>query len=306
YYSYRHLEIKINFNRVDNQVIKEIFGYSFFIFLNIIVDQIFWKTDQIILGIVSGTVSVAIFAIAMQFITLYMQFSTAISNLFLPKLSMMEAEKASDEQFSNVLIKYGRIQFILIAYILSGFVVFGQYFINLWAGSAYSSAYYIVLLIMVPLTIPLTQNIGIAILQAKNRLTFRSTLYIILAIINVFITIPLAVKYDGIGTAFATGISLSIGHILIMNIYYYKYIGLNIPSYWKSIVQISIPTIISISIGLFLTKYIIPINSILSFILGIVWFSIIYVMFNWFISMNKSEKTLLLSTLDRLRVRFNV
>src|SRR5699024_4465083 len=170
YYSYRHLEIKINFNRVDNQVIKEIFGYSFFIFLNIIVDQIFWKTDQIILGIVSGTVSVAIFAIAMQFITLYMQFSTAISNLFLPKLSMMEAEKASDEQFSNVLIKYGRIQFILIAYILSGFVVFGQYFINLWAGSAYSSAYYIVLLIMVPLTIPLTQNIGIAILQAKNRL----------------------------------------------------------------------------------------------------------------------------------------
>src|SRR5690625_6148211 len=74
YYAFSHLGIKVSFNRVDYTVIKEIFGYSFFIFLNIIVDQIFWKTDQIILGIVSGTVSVAIFAIGMQFITLYMQF----------------------------------------------------------------------------------------------------------------------------------------------------------------------------------------------------------------------------------------
>lgn len=306
YYAFSHLGIKVSFNRVDNTVIKEIFGYSFFIFLNIIVDQIFWKTDQIILGIVSGTISVAIFAIGMQFITLYMQFSTAIANLFLPRLSMMEANNASNEEFSNVMIKYGRIQFILIAYILSGFIVFGQYFINFWAGPDYSPAYYIVLAMMVPLTIPLTQNIGIAILQAKNKLAFRSTLYIILAILNVLITIPLAIRYDGIGTALATGISLIVGHIIIMNIYYYRYIGLDIPRYWSNILKLMAPVLLSAGIGLYFIKVIFPISSVIQFILGIIIFSLLYLFLNWIFGMNKSEKELFLSMLGNLmnRLRF--
>lgn len=304
FYSFKYLGIKVRFHRVDNTVIKEIFGYSFFIFLNIIVDQIFWKTDQIILGIVSGTISVAIFAIGMQFITLYMQFSTAISNLFLPKLSMMEANQASNNEFSDVMIKYGRIQFILIAYILSGFIVFGRYFINLWAGPSYDTAYYIVLIIMIPLTVPLTQNIGIAILQAKNRLAFRSTLYILLAVLNVVITVPLAIKYDGIGTAFATGLSLLIGHIVVMNIYYYRYIGLNIPSYWRNVIKLTIPITLSIGIGLFFTLTITPINSVVHFIIGIVIFSIVYLGLNWLIAMTKSEKELFISMTENIIMRF--
>src|SRR5699024_5695468 len=86
------LKIKIHFGKIDTKILKEVIGYSFFVFLNVIVDQFFWKTDQIILGIVSGTSIVAVYAIAMQFITLYMKFSTAIANLFLPKISMMEAK----------------------------------------------------------------------------------------------------------------------------------------------------------------------------------------------------------------------
>ena len=306
YYAFKELQIKVNFNIVDKLVIKEIFGYSFFIFLNIIVDQIFWKTDQIILGIVSGTVSVAIFAIAMQFITLYKQFSTAISNLFLPKLSIMEANNTSIEGFSEVFIKYGRIQFTLIAYILSGFIVFGQYFINFWAGEDYSSAYYIVLIIMIPLTIPLTQNIGIGILQAKNKLAFRSILYIILAIINIFITIPLAIEYDGIGTAFATGISLIIGHIIIMNIYYYKSIGLNIPSYWLNIFKLMIPVIFSIAIGVFVTKQIFLITHIAHCIIGIILFSLLHFLLLWVMELNQYEKELFLSILGNIMGRLRI
>lgn len=304
YYALQKLNIKIKLEFVDKKIIKEIFGYSFFIFLNIIVDKIFWKTDQVILGIVSGTISVAIFSIALQFINLYMKFSTAISNLLLPKLSIMVARNATNHEFTNEMVRYGRIQYLLIAYILSGFIIFGQFFINLWAGENYSKAYYIVLIIMIPLTVPLIQNIGITILQAKNRLAFRAILYLLLSVIKIIVSIPLAMSYEGIGTAFATSFVLFTGHIIIMNIYYNRNIGLDMLLFWKNIFVITIPVVFSTIIGLFLFRTVIPLNSVLYFLIGILIYSIIYFVLNWIFSMNSFEKGMFLSIFNKVKHKF--
>jgi O-antigen/teichoic acid export membrane protein len=58
-FCFRVLHIKIYFKKFDWVLLQEIAGYSFFIFLNVIVDKIYWSTGQFILGIVSGTVLVA-------------------------------------------------------------------------------------------------------------------------------------------------------------------------------------------------------------------------------------------------------
>lgn len=299
-YAYNKIGIKIKFGKINIKIIREISSYSFFIFLNIIVDQIFWKTDQVILGIVSGTISVAIFSIAMQFIMLYMQFSTAISNLFLPKMSIMAARNATNREFTDVMIKFGRIQYFLIAYIMSGFIIFGKYFINFWAGENYNQAYYIALIIMVPLTIPLIQNIGIAILQAMNRIAFRSVLYIVLAFIKIIISIPLGISFGGIGTAFATSLVLVFGHIIIMNLYYKIRIGIDILLFWKNIIFISIPVFVSVLISKLLINTFIPLNSLLNFSIGILLFSILYFVTNWIVSMNRSEKELVFSLFTKI------
>src|SRR5690606_9473672 len=153
---------------------------------------------QFILGMVAGTLPVAVYAIAMQFKTLYMQFSTAISGLFLPRASMMVANKASNEELTRAMIKYGRVQYFVMSFILSGFILFGEPFINLWAGAGYGDAYYIALIVIVPLTLPLIQNFGISILYAKSLQKFRSIVLIAMAVLNVIMTIPLAETYGGI------------------------------------------------------------------------------------------------------------
>ena len=45
---------------------KEISIYSFWIFLNTIMDRIYWSTGQFVLGAMVGTVAVAVFAVAIQ------------------------------------------------------------------------------------------------------------------------------------------------------------------------------------------------------------------------------------------------
>jgi len=91
WYARHKIRIKIHLHSFDVVLIKSMFAFSFFIFLNAIVDQVYWKTGQLILGAVSGTAAVTVFSIAIMINQYYMQFSTGINSVFLPRLSKLAA-----------------------------------------------------------------------------------------------------------------------------------------------------------------------------------------------------------------------
>lgn len=290
-YCFRKVRVRFYIGKIDKVLLRQIVGYSLFVFLGVIVDQIYWQTDQIILGAVRGTATVAVYAVAMQFIKLYIQFSSSISSLFLPKVSMMVAKKASGRELTDMMIKFGRLQYIIITFIISGFVLFGLPFIEFWAGSNYKNAYYIIVIIMIPLTIPLIQNIGISILYAKNLQGFRSVMLIFMAVINVIISIPLAKYYGGIGVAIVTAITLGLGNILVMNIYYAKKIGLEIIRFWKSLNKLTVVIIVAILSGVLLNM-VISLNNIYLLSIKIIVYSLIHISILYKIGFNNYEKDL--------------
>ena len=51
----------------------------------------------------------------------------------------------NEKEISDLFIRTGRIQYIVMSFILSAFVVFGRPFIRLWAGEGYEEAYYCLL-----------------------------------------------------------------------------------------------------------------------------------------------------------------
>lgn len=293
------LKIKITPTLKNKLLLKEIVIYSFFIFLNLIVDKINWSTDQLILGIIVGTVGVSIYSVASNINSYYLTFSTAISGVFLPETTTMVAKEAPDEDFSNLFIKVGRIQYLILALILSGYIIYGRYFLNLWVGEEYKDAFWVGLFLIVPITIPLTQNIGITILQAKNLHKFRSLVYAGIAIVNVIISIPLTIYYGPIGSAIGTAISIIIGNIIIMNIYYYKKLHFDIISYWFNILKISLVLIIPILSSFIIIKYI-PIHSWMTLGINIICYSVIYIISMWLIGMSTYEKDLIRKPINKL------
>ena len=66
----------------------------------------------------------------------------------------MVAKENNEKAISDLFIRMGRIQYAIMAFILTGFILFGKVFIYFWAGSDYDEAYYIALLFFIPLTIP--------------------------------------------------------------------------------------------------------------------------------------------------------
>jgi O-antigen/teichoic acid export membrane protein len=297
-----NLKVKFIFKKFEWIFLGEISVYSFYIFLNLIMDKVYWSTGQFILGAVIGTAAIAVFAVAIQLQNLYMSFSSAITGVFLPKVTAMVAMNDSKTQISEIFIKTGRIQFIVMAFILTGFILFGKYFVILWAGSGYLEAYYIALLFFVPLTVPLIQNLGITILQARNQMKFRSLLYVGMAVLSLMLQIPLAKKFGAIGIAIGISSSLVLGQIIIMNIYYHIRQGLDMIKFWKEIFKMSIvPLVLGVITYFVMNDY--PLNTIAKLVIGIIMFSIIFIPMFWTFSMNQYERDLIkkpvLNTLNK-------
>lgn len=284
----KKLGMKINFKNFDLKVLKEIFHYSFYIFLNIIIDRVYWSTDRVIIGKYIGITAVGIYSIASIFNQLYMNFSTAISGVLFPKINRLIVED-KHEEISNLFIKVGRLQYVILGLISSGFILFGKEFIYLWLGEGYSEVYKIALWIMIPLTVPLIQNTGIAIMQARNMHQFRSIVYFFIAIGNVVGSIFLVKQYGVIGCAIATGVSFMIGNILIMNIYYHKRMDLNIVLFWKNILKMTISILISMVIGIILNKYLVEVTYI-KFMIKVIIYSGIYLIVLFIVALNEDEK----------------
>lgn len=254
-------------------------------------DRIYWSTGQFILGMYRGTESVAVYSVAIQLKDMFYMFSTAISGVFLPKVTALVCKGVSDKEVSDLFIRTGRIQYILMSFVLTGFILLGRSFVNLWAGPDYNQSYIIALLFFIPTLVPLIQNLGITILMARNQLRFRSLLILIISVASLFLAVPLAYRFGAIGCAIATSIAIIIGHGIILNIYYDKEIRLDISLFWKEIIKMSFVPLIIIIIGGIVLRFI-AVNTFTSFVVAGLALIVIFVPSFYFISMNKSEREL--------------
>lgn len=293
-YCHRSLHIKPKFKGMPFGELREIFGFCFFVFLGSVVDMLFWSTDKIIIGAVISTVAVAVYNVGATFNTIVTSISTTISSILTPKVTNMVFSSENTKVLTDFFIKVGRLQYLVVSLVVSGFIVFGRQFIHLWVGDGYNEAYFVALLTLLPVVVPLIQNTGLSIVMAQNKHKFRSIVYLIIAIVNV-LTTAIAVNYWGIiGAAACSAASYIIGQGFIMNWYYWKKTGIDIPMFWKNIIKMSLAPVIMITAGIIICHYV-ELESWILLLMGIAIYLICYIPIVWFTGMNKYEKNIIIT-----------
>ncbi len=294
WFCFYKIKIKVAFKNFDLHLLKEIFWFSLFVFLKMILERVYWSSGQFILGATIGTISVAIFSIALQMKGYYESFSQAIGGLFLPRVTAMVANKDPLTQISEIFIKVGRIQFHIIGYILCVYILIGQQFIILWAGKNYYYAFEMSLFIMIPYTIPLIQSIGYSLVQAYNVQKPLILIFLLTTALTILISFLLIDTYGAKGCAIALSIAIFVGEIVLMNWFYWKRLKINIPLFWKEISKIAVPMLLVTGLCSFL-KMFQTTSNFFYLLLNIFLFSTIYLPLVYFVGMNTYEKTLILS-----------
>lgn len=273
-------------------------GVHIFYLYKQIIDQINWSVDKFLLGRFAGTTAVAVYGVGGQINSMYIEFSSSVSNVFVPKVNRIVAESGNDRELTKLFTKVGRIQFIILGLILSGFVFGGIPFVKIWAGPEYVDSYAVALLLIAPVTVPLIQNLGIEIQRAKNMHKARAIVYLFIALANVALSIPLIKFMGSAGAALGTAISLIAGNIIFMNWYYHARIGMNMFYFWKEIAKFIPALIVPCMLGIIINF--VNITGLIKLGVFAIIYTIVYGLSMYFLGMNEEEKQLVMGPIRKI------
>ena len=292
------LKVKFDIRHPRKEQLIEITAFSSFIAISSIVDQINWSLDKVILGRYKGAGSIAVYSVASQINVIFMQASTAVSTIYIPRINRMVAERQAATVLTDLFIRIGRFQLLVLLPIFIGFIFLGKSFISIWLPTGYMDSYAIALLLIGPTIIPYIQNAGITIQTAQAKHRFRAILYTGMALFNLALSIILCPRYGGMGCAFATAISILIANGVIMNIYYRRVIKLDIARFWTSMSAFLFPAT-CMGVSGYLISQIIAISDYLTLVCCAMLMTIIFFSTAWLTALTPEEKKFVFNFLKK-------
>lgn len=301
-YVRKSLNMKPRYDNLPRGAIKEIFAFSFWVFVSNIVSRIYTATDTVIIGAIPtlATIGAAVYSVGSTFSSIMFNLAQVTPGLFAPKVNQMVFSGCNSKDLTDLVIKVGRLQGFVVSLVCSGFIAFGNPFLECYVGPDYWEAYWVAVVIMIPNCIPLVQSVANSILQAKNMHQFRAKIYLLIAIVNIFGTLLLVQRFGIIGAAIPTGAAYILGNGLIMNWYYWKKVGLDIPRFWKNLLPIFVIAAVLCIVTLILSNWI-DFYNWGSLLVGIIAYALVFFACLWLFVMNDSEKEMLTGIVGRIK-----
>ena len=300
FYCLTRLKMPIDFRHYDFPLLKEMLGFTVYVFIGIVVDNFNWSIDRLLLGWIHGSAAVTVYVVASQLQVYYLSFSNAVSNVLTPRVHRIVAENHPMRELNALFTKVARLQFILLGGIFLGFVAIGRPFVVLWGGGEqFAVDYWTALLLFFATMWSNVQAVGLEIQRAKNMHKFRSFIYVAVALLNTLISIPLCMKWEGLGAAVGTAVATLLGDVIAMNWYYHNRIGLNMRKFWQHIFHLLPAMIVPAGTAVLIALYWHP-TSYWGLILPGCVFLAVYGVFMWLFGMNRYERELITAPVQRI------
>ena len=283
------LKMRFSFGRFDKALFASLVGFTFFIFLSDVVDQMNTNVDKFLLGRMIGTGAVAVYSVGFELSTYFTFCSWVIPEMFVPETNRIAVEEQDDAKLTDMFTRIGRYNNYILLLILTAFILAGKQFIRLWVGEGYETSYYAGVILMIARYIPAVQTMGITIQNAKNMHRPRAVIYFIIACMNVVVSIGLIQLWGVVGTSLGTLAAVALGAGLFMNLYYHRRIGLNVFTFWKGLLR-WIPLAAALCGGIWLVIRNMSLDNWPRLIAFLMIYAILYLALLWTVGMKRTEK----------------
>jgi O-antigen/teichoic acid export membrane protein len=291
---------EITWKGFDKKITKEIFSFSLWIMVISIAQRFILNITPSILGITSGSSEIAIFSAAMTIEGYVWTFATVFGGMFLPKVAkLVYGDNAGTGAIQTLMIKVGRIQFLMLSAIVSIFIMVGRDFFLNWLGPNFEKSYVVTVLLILPGLITIPQEIASTTLIASNKVRFNAYSRLVVAAISISLSYVLSLKFASTGAGLAIFIGNMIGSVVVMNIIYARVLKIDVWNFFKECqVKMSLPFVMVAAIGIILNLYITDISWINTFI-KIAVLVVVYILTAYFTAVNTYEKNLILGIVKK-------
>lgn len=293
YFLHKKEPQQIEWKGIDGRMTKEIFSFSLWVMVISIAQRLILNITPSVLGITSGSKEIAIFSAAMTIEGYIWTFATVFAGMFLPKVSkLIYGDKSNPEGIQNLMIKVGRIQFLMLAAIVSIFIMAGRDFFLNWLGPNFEKSYLVTVFLILPGLITIPQEIASTALIASNQVRFTAFSRLIVAAISISLSYFLSLKYGSTGAGMAIFTGNMVGSVLVLNIIYARVLKINVWTFFRECqLKMALPFILVILVGLALNYYLTEITWVYTFV-KVVTLVFIYSISAYFTVMNNYEKTI--------------
>lgn len=291
YYVFRHKsKLQIQWRYYEKGELKSVFSFSIWAFVSMLAQRLRFSLVPTVLGILSNSDQIAIFALGSSLEGMVWVLSTGLNGLFLPKVSRLVTSD-SRESVIDLMIRVGRIQLFLISLIFFGFVVLGKDFILLWVGDHFHNVYYILIFLIISNIVSLTQHIANDLVLVENQIRKTSLLIFATSTVGLVVACILAPQYGAVGCAVGTGAGLCL-HQLLVNIFYHRIMGIDVKKFFKECHLKIMPITILIAVALYFIMHQFTINSWIKFIIAGTVFAVVYLAICYFVLFTREEKNI--------------
>ena len=282
-------KVRIKLSKWDKALFAELTKFSLLLFAIAVAGQICNNLDNVIIGSICGPDYVAVYSVSLVIFVMFGSIACAVSGVMLPTITQILNEDDYQEKIVKLLIKVGRLQFILLAAASVGFAILGRDFISVWLGAGFEDAYLITLILIVPSMFEYCINTALSILKAKNLLGFRAFALILACVLNLITTIVLVKYWSYIGAAIGTSVTYLVCSLFMMNIYYSKKLKLPMGKIYLGILS-KLWLCLLIAGGTLYIYSLFVNGTIYSLIGGIVVFCLVYSFCLLTFGLNREEK----------------
>ncbi len=290
----RRLKIAFEFGKSDKKLLKNIGQFIGFIALQSVMDQLNWQIDKFILAWTQGTTEISIYSVGGTFNIYFLQIAGAVSGVFIAEINRIVAVN-DEKKLNDLFYKTCRIFMYLIGFIMVGFFIIGKLFILRWAGADYAKSYTVGCLLMSPVTFSLIMGLGQDIARAKNKHQLQIIINVCVCITNTIVSIPFAMYWGAIGSAFGTFVAEIIVCIIVQPIYYNRMLNLDVSRVFKDFLRYLPGLVLPVAFGIAINFLGMIHNRYGSIALYGVLYTIIYVLSIWSISMDSRDRSMMKS-----------
>jgi len=209
--------IRIAREYFDTSQLRQLFGYSVFVFMISCAKQMIFFTDSIVIGMFLSTSSVTAFFIAGRLVSYLRLLVEEMVGVLAPTTSDLDARN-DHEGICELLIISTKYMLLIALPVSAVFFVMGDTFISLWMGPQYAGSALILTILTVGTLANLMEMPAYTILLGRGKHSIVAWFTSAQAIANLALTLLLVKPYGIVGVALGSAIPMLISTLVVPEI----------------------------------------------------------------------------------------
>ncbi len=197
---------------------KTLFGYSFYMMIAKIADNVRVNTDSLVIAAFLGLASVTPYGIAASLTQKFRDLMMALLGVLQPVYSRLDGQ-GDHARIKQTLFFATKVAMCISTFVAFGLIAWGEPFIVRWMGATYSHAYPCLVVLAVGWTVQFWQSPSVSLMFATSRHKFYAFTNGIEAVANLLLSLWWVTPLGIIGVALGTAVPMILVRLLLQPYY---------------------------------------------------------------------------------------